>query len=63
MHPVFFTGNPPFHELEEDEVERNYEAGVFPDLSGLLCADIITLCWHQGVSLSEQICKMVELLE
>ncbi|KFH45077.1 L-type lectin-domain containing receptor kinase S-like protein [Hapsidospora chrysogenum ATCC 11550] len=43
-----FTGNVPFHDLEEEEVEDKFRAGVFPDLSGVPCADIIALCWKQA---------------
>ncbi|EHK40564.1 uncharacterized protein TrAtP1_003876 [Trichoderma atroviride] len=57
-----FTGNPPFQKLEEDQVERNYEAGVFPDLSEVLCSDIITLCWQQSAGSAHQIYEMISRL-
>ncbi|PTB42440.1 uncharacterized protein TrAFT101_008466 [Trichoderma asperellum] len=57
-----FTGNAPFHDLEEDDVERNYEAGIFPDLSEVLCSDVITLCWQQRAGSTQQLYETIERL-
>ncbi|KAK1250709.1 hypothetical protein MKX08_010712 [Trichoderma sp. CBMAI-0020] len=57
-----FAGNSPFHKLEEEEVERNYEAGVFPDVSEVLCSDIFTLCWQQRAGSAHQIYEMLSRL-
>ncbi|KAL7930849.1 kinase-like domain-containing protein [Trichoderma chlorosporum] len=57
-----FTGNAPFYELEEDEVERNFEAGVFPDLSEVLYSDIITMCWQQRAVSAQQVYEMISQL-
>ncbi|QYS96197.1 Protein kinase domain-containing protein [Trichoderma simmonsii] len=57
-----FTGKVPFSELEEDEVARKYKAGVFPDLSEVLCSDIITLCWQQRAGSAQQIYEAIDRL-
>ncbi|KYK55228.1 hypothetical protein DCS_07190 [Drechmeria coniospora] len=57
-----FTGNSPFYELEEEEVEKNYKAGVFPDTSGIPCADIIHLCWQQRAKSALEMCEAVDRL-
>ena len=50
-----FTGTPPFHDLEDEMVEKNYKAGLFPDLTGVLAADLISQCWHQRAESALQI--------
>ena len=55
-----FTGNVPFHDLEEEEVEDKFRAGVFPDLSGVPCADIIVLCWKQRAESALSIWEALE---
>lgn len=57
-----FTGNAPFHELEEEEVEKNYTAGIFPSLSGVPCSDIINQCWQQHASSAHQISDVISRL-
>lgn len=52
-----FTGHAPFYELGEDEVDRNYEAEIFSDLSGVVCPDIITLCWQQRAGSVQRFCE------
>src|SRR5271170_2364292 len=40
------TGYPPFHELPDDEVENNYERGIFPELKSLGEIEVIIHgCW------------------
>ncbi|KAK0764787.1 hypothetical protein N5P37_002256 [Trichoderma harzianum] len=57
-----FTGKVPFSELEEDEVASQYKAEVFPDLSEVLCSDIITLCWQQRAGSARQIYETISRL-
>jgi serine/threonine protein kinase len=44
------TGQAPFEEIDDEEVMERFEAGHFPDLIGVPCADVISLCWQQNVS-------------
>lgn len=59
---VYFiaAGHAPYGELDdEDEVERLYGEGVFPDLGGVLFAEAIALCWKGEV---ESARAVVEIL-
>jgi serine/threonine protein kinase len=54
------TGHEPWEEVvDEDEVEKLYADGVFPDLSGVLFADVIALCWRQEVDSAKTISRLV----
>lgn len=54
-----FTGYAPFHDLDEDIVESNFENGRFPDTSGLPFADVIERCWRQKVHSAEQVYQAI----
>jgi serine/threonine protein kinase len=43
------TGHEPYTELgeDEDEVQKRYRDGVFPDLAGVPFGETIALCWRQ----------------
>ncbi|KAG5801286.1 hypothetical protein H9Q74_012228 [Fusarium xylarioides] len=43
------TGHEPYAELgeDEDEVQKRYRDGVFPDLAGVPFGETIALCWRQ----------------
>jgi serine/threonine protein kinase len=54
------TGHEPWEEVvNEDELEKLFASGVFPDLSGVLFADVIALCWRQEVDLAKMISRLV----
>lgn len=54
------TGHEPYNELvNEDEVERLYKAGVFPELGGVPFAEIIALCWRQEAESAKIITELV----
>jgi len=54
------TGHEPYHELtDEDEVEKLYKDGVFPELGGVPFAEIITLCWRQEAESAKMIIELV----
>jgi serine/threonine protein kinase len=54
------TGHEPWEEVvDEDEVEKLYADGVFPDLSGVMFAEIIALCWRQEVDSAKMISRLV----
>ncbi|QPG94750.1 hypothetical protein C2857_006898 [Epichloe festucae Fl1] len=44
---LFFilTGYEPYDDLAEDEVEKRFQKGDFPDVTFLSCGSIITGCW------------------
>ncbi|GAB0131571.1 hypothetical protein EsDP_00000035 [Epichloe bromicola] len=44
---LFFilTGHEPYDDLAEDEVEKRFQKGDFPDVTFLSCGSIITGCW------------------
>lgn len=54
------TGHESYHDLEdEDEVENRYRDGCFPNLEGVIFAEIIRKCWRQEVESAQ---KVTELL-
>jgi serine/threonine protein kinase len=40
------TGKYPFQELPSSEVENLYKSDKFPDVTGILCGEIIERCWR-----------------
>jgi serine/threonine protein kinase len=54
------TGHEPYEELtDENQVEKLYEDGVFPDLSDVPFAEIIALCWRQEAESAKMILDLV----
>ncbi|KAI9049778.1 hypothetical protein LZ554_005929 [Drepanopeziza brunnea f. sp. 'monogermtubi'] len=54
------TGHEPYEELtDEDQVERLYEDGVFPELSDVPFAEIIALCWRQEAESAKMITELM----
>lgn len=56
-------GKAPFTELSDEEVEKKYLDGEFPDLAGVLCEKIIRLCWQQEARSAQLICELVDKLD
>ncbi|KAL2756301.1 hypothetical protein ACRALDRAFT_1070619 [Sodiomyces alcalophilus JCM 7366] len=54
------TGKAPFEDLPDDVVEKKYLDGVFPDLKGVPCGEIIALCWQRKVLSALAILKLVD---
>lgn len=54
------TGHAPHAEVDdEDEVERLYEDGVFPDLDGVLFSEVIAPCWRQEVESAQAVVEIL----
>ncbi|TPX14900.1 uncharacterized protein E0L32_005009 [Thyridium curvatum] len=54
------NGYEPYDDLEdEDQVERLYMGGVFPELGGVPFADIIKLCWQQEAESAKMIIELI----
>lgn len=54
------TGHDPYYELpDEEEVERLYQDGVFPDLTGVPFAEAIALCWKQEAEAAQTITQLL----
>jgi serine/threonine protein kinase len=49
------TNNYPYEEVPSDEVEKLYGSRQFPEVTHLMCGDIIERCWHQQVD-AAQLC-------
>ncbi|KAI3396846.1 hypothetical protein diail_11618 [Diaporthe ilicicola] len=55
------TGHEPYNELtDEDEVEKLYKDGVFPELGGVPFAEAIALCWRQEVESAQTIIEIIQ---
>lgn len=54
------TGHEPYHELaDEDEVQKLYEDGIFPELGGMPFAEAIALCWRQEVESTQTLIEII----
>jgi serine/threonine protein kinase len=54
------TGQHPFQELLSDEVEDNYRAYNFPDVTNVACGSIIKRCWHSEVASAQEIYNLIQ---
>lgn len=57
------TGRYPFQEVGSDEVEKLYKAHNFPDVTRILCGEIIERCWRFEVVSAQEICNFVRDME
>lgn len=56
------TGYEPYHEVtDEDEVEKLYKDGLFPDLGGVPFAEAIALCWRQEAESAKMVLELLHL--
>ncbi len=53
-------GKAPFDKLPDEEVERKYLNGEFPNLAGVLCGKIIKLCWLQEAHSAQLVRELVD---
>jgi serine/threonine protein kinase len=53
------TGQLPFPELSEDEVEENYRNGRFPDVSEIICGELIQQCWKSQVASAQDMYNFI----
>ena len=45
----------PFAELTDEEVERRFESNEFPDVSNVLCTEVIQKCWNEEYEKAEDV--------
>lgn len=57
------TGRYPYEEVSSEEVEKLYERREFPDVSNLLCGDIISECWHRQVDTAQAVLDFLTTIE
>lgn len=50
----------PFPELSEDEVIENYRNHEFPDVSGIVCGELIKRCWTSQIASAQEIYDFVQ---
>ncbi|OIW30510.1 kinase-like protein [Coniochaeta ligniaria NRRL 30616] len=54
------TGHEVYNDLaEDDQVQKLYVDGVFPDLSGVLFGEAISLCWRQEVDSAKIVMELL----
>lgn len=49
------TGQQPYHEKDEEEIERLFEQDHFPNTDSLMLGNVITKCWERGYIDDEQV--------
>lgn len=56
-----FAGTVPYKEQPSHEVERLYRKKLFPDISELLCGDVIRKCWLCQYESAQQVCDAIKI--
>lgn len=54
------TGQPPFVDLQDEEVEKRFSDLQFPDVTTLPCAEIMKRCWLGTISHAEDVLSMLD---
>ncbi|RAL13195.1 kinase-like protein [Aspergillus homomorphus CBS 101889] len=54
-----FQGTSPYAEIPSDEVERLFTQKEFPDVSGIVCGDIIKKCWLSQIASAGDVRKAI----
>lgn len=57
------TGENPFQDLPSDKVTELFQAKEFPDVSQVICGDIITRCWNCEIESAQQVQDLVQALQ
>jgi serine/threonine protein kinase len=60
---TIITGRPPFEELDSDEVKKCFRAHTFPDVTEILCGEIIQRCWNFKVASAQEVYDFVRDLK
>lgn len=62
---IFFimTGEIPFQDLPSDEVEKNYKAQVYPNVTNITCGDVIRKCWDSEVESAQEVYEYIRDIE
>jgi serine/threonine protein kinase len=53
------SGRYPFQELASDDVVKRYEAHEWPDVTAMVCGDVVRRCWQREVDSARDVCDMV----
>ena len=56
------TGHQPYHDLDSDKVQTLYERKEWPQTEGLLCGELMRLCWSQEAVSAAEIISAVDKL-
>jgi hypothetical protein len=57
------TNKAPYEEIESKEVRKLYESREFPDVTGLLCGEIIQRCWHCKFESAQEVYDLIRDVE
>lgn len=57
------TGKYPYEETSSDEVEKLYEAYIFPDVTHLSCGAVIKQCWEKQIDTAQEVHDQLEAIE
>jgi hypothetical protein len=52
----------PFDELSNGEVEKRFNRDQFPDVSNVICTDIIRKCWNEEYAKAEDVVLALEAI-
>ena len=54
------TGQPPYEDLPEQEVENKYMHKIFPDVETIPCGEVIKGCWHSQIKSADETMKLIK---
>lgn len=57
---TIITSQYPFQEVSSDEVIERYKAHEFPDVTGIMCGEIISRCWRCEVDSAQEIYDSIQ---
>lgn len=55
------TGNPPYKELDDDEITELFVKKQFPPVDHLPCGDIMMKCWHSQLHSAKEVHALLAL--
>jgi serine/threonine protein kinase len=59
IHTII-TGLYPFQEVDSDEVIKRYKAQEWPNVTGILCGEIIERCWPGEIASAQEIYDIIQ---
>jgi hypothetical protein len=54
------TGEQPYRELEDGEVEERFRQGIFPRVNEIVGGDIMRRCWEGRVNSADEVCRALQ---
>lgn len=56
------TSRYPYEELDDNDIKHRYRSQDFPDVTGILCGEIILACWRSQVKSGQEVYEFIRSL-